>query len=479
MKTNLTLPLLMLCVADHALLVRAQSAGTFTVTGNMLTPRFGHTATLLPNGKVLIAGGFMACSFGFPGCLAAGGAEIYDPLAGTFAATGTMISSRPVGGILLPNGRVLFAEGYSTGMLAGVEVYDPSTGNFNAVGNTTTLTAVNAAILLNDGRVLLIGFAGRVSGAELYDPAASTSTAVGNWPPQIGSPFTVLVDGRVWFDSNAIYDPAKGAFSLAAGLSFNDTPPATLLMNGKVLLTGGNTDGGNVNLAELYDPATDKIGFTGRMATPRDGHTANLLPDGTVLIAGGAAGFNANTNRTPAISSAELYDPATGRFSATGNMTSLRFGHAAVVLNNGRVLITGGSRGDSSTSVTGMSSVELYTPNALVPAPVLFSLSGHSEGQAAIWHAETGEIAGAGSPAVAGEVLSMYTTSLADGGVIPPHVAVGGRVAEVLFFGPAPGYSRYYQVNFRVPSGVVSGPAVPLRLTYLGRPSNEVTIGVR
>jgi uncharacterized protein (TIGR03437 family) len=78
-----------------------------------------------------------------------------------------------------------------------------------------------------------------------------------------------------------------------------------------------------------------------------------------------------------------------------------------------------------------------------------------------------------------GEVLSLYTNNLAEAGVIPPQVAVGDRLAEILFFGDAPGYPGYYQVNFRVPSGVAPGPAVPVHLTYLGRPSNEVAIAVQ
>ena len=115
----------------------------------------------------------------------------------------------------------------------------------------------------------------------------------------------------------------------------------------------------------------------------------------------------------------------------------------------------------------------------LIPAPRLFSLPGDGRGQGAIWHAATGEIASPSSPAVAEEVLSLYATTLVDGGRIPPQVAIGGRLAETLYFGSAPGYPGYTQVNFRMPSGVAPGPAAPVRLTYIGRPSNEVTIGVQ
>jgi uncharacterized protein (TIGR03437 family) len=73
----------------------------------------------------------------------------------------------------------------------------------------------------------------------------------------------------------------------------------------------------------------------------------------------------------------------------------------------------------------------------------------------------------------------MYTTSLLEGGLIPPKLAIGGQVAEVLFFGDAPGYPGYYQVNFRVPNSVAPGLAVSVQLSYLGRPSNEVSIGVQ
>ena len=214
---------------------------------------------------------------------------------------------------------------------------------------------------------------------------------------------------------------------------------------------------------------------TGSMITPRFLHTATLLADGRVLIAGGIA---AGVNPDPSVGgSAEIYDPSSGTFTATGNMPTPRALQTATMLSDGRVLIAGGY--DAGHFETILSSAELYTPAVLVPAPVLVSLSGDGKGQGAIWNPATGQIASSQNPTVAGEILSMYTTSLAEGGVVPPQVAIGGKLAEILFFGDAPGYPGYFQVNFRVPSGVAPGSAVSVRLIYIGRPSNAVTIGAQ
>jgi hypothetical protein len=265
-----------------------------------------------------------------------------------------------------------------------------------------------------------------------------------------------------------LYDPATGTFSLTApifvGSSLSFT--ATLLMTGKVLVAGGVGVGSYLITAGVYDPSMGTFTATGNLTTARQDQTATLLPDGTVLIAGGD--FAEGT-------SAELYDVSGGTFWSAGAMATARFLHTATLLPDGRVLLAGGLPNSTATT----SNAELYAPPSLIAGPALFSLSGDGRGQGAVWQALTGLIASPSSPAIAGDILSLYTTSLVNGGVIPPQVAIGGQLAEVLFFGAAPGYPGYSQINFRVLSGLPPGSTVPLRLNYLERTSNEVTIGLR
>jgi uncharacterized protein (TIGR03437 family) len=155
-----------------------------------------------------------------------------------------------------------------------------------------------------------------------------------------------------------------------------------------------------------------------------------------------------------------------------------RYAHTATLLKDGRVLIAGGLGVTSSPCGNSLPILaELYTPDFVTPPAVLLSVS--ASGQGAILHASTQQLVSPDNPAVPGEALEIYGTGLIDGAVIPPQVAIGGRMAEVLFFGKAPGYAKLNQINVRVPSGIVSGPQVPMRLNYLSRPSNQVTITVR
>src|SRR5436305_1878191 len=127
---------------------------------------------------------------------------------------------------------------------------------------------------------------------------------------------------------------------------------ATLLHNGKVLVAGGFD--GNITLAsaELYDPAKGTCGTTGSRVTARAYHTAPLLPNGKVLFAGGGDGHMI-------FATAELYDPASGTWSATGSLVFTRFGHTATLLPNGKVLVAGGSKFQLGSR---HASAELYDP---------------------------------------------------------------------------------------------------------------------
>jgi uncharacterized protein (TIGR03437 family) len=460
MRTSVTLQVLLFAAGVAAL---AQSPGTFTPTGSMTITRSGYTATLLPGGKVLFAGGNTAT------------AELYDPATGTFTRTGDMTTPRSNhSATVLPDGKVLIAGGYAP-LLSSAELYDPSTGMFSSLGNMPQAGS-GTAILLANGTVFLaenIG-PGLIATAEIYDAVAGAFSFTGNQlylgGKQQGA---LLAEGRVLLldccRAEQLYDPASGTFSLTGAMTgiYEDGFASAMPATGKLLVTGGyDEDVGRVSAgACLYDSATGTFVATGNMETPRNDHTATTLGDGTVLIAGGYVG----PTSASVTASAEIYDPAAGTFAPTGDMTRVRVNHTATLLLDGTVLIADGST----------TPAEIYHPVQPVPAPVLFSLGGDAQGQGAVWHAATGQVASASNPAIAGEALSMYTTSLVEGGVMPPQVSVGGLLAKVLYFGDAPGYPGYFQINFQVPVGVTAGPSVPVALTYLGRSSNAVSISVQ
>ena len=492
MKTNVAFLLLVLA-AGQTPKAAAQSPGTFTATGNMNTPRFFHTATLLADGRVLIAGGSSrdASTGAF---ITQSSAELYDPRTGRFTPTGNMTMPRTRHtAALLPDGRVLIAGGGRTDAygdsLASAELYDPTTGRFTATGEMSTARLSPTATLLNNGKVLIVawcytstGFACSPADAELYDPGTGTFAPTGNRNFEGADTATLLPNGKVLITRGyppaepyaswaELYDASTGAFTATGYATTNHSvPTATLMMNGKVLIAGGDIgdgDGGSV-IAEVYDPATGAFSRTGDMTVGREQHTETLLPDGRVLFAGGHLTIDF-------AATAEIYDPIMGAFTRTANMPTAHELHTATLLADGTVLLAGGFMPWPALT----SNAEIYHPAVLVPSPQSFSVSANGQGQGAILHANTSLLASPESPAAVGEALEIYLTGLGDGSQIPPQVSIGGRMAEVLWFGNTPGYAGLNQIYVRVPNGVAPGPAVPVRINYIGRPSNQVTIAVQ
>ncbi len=290
-----------------------------------------------------------------------------------WSPTGSMSEAR--GGhaaVILPSGKVLVIGGDAT-----ADVYDPTTGTFSATGPPMFAHGVNAtATLLNDGRVLVVGGTDAPSAAELYDPASGKFLSTGP-PVQPHGYFhtaTLLNDGRVLVvgglvnagnggaasDTNAggeTYDPKTGKFAATGAMMANrNLHTATLLLDGRVLIAGGQSRAPFApsltvfDSTEIYDPSSGVFSPAGSMEEPRSGHFAALLSNGDVLIGGGAT----------LDGSAELFNPTYRQFSATGSMSvATRSVATASLLSSGQVLVVGGQNAGTNAATT---SAELYNP---------------------------------------------------------------------------------------------------------------------
>jgi Putative Ig domain/Galactose oxidase, central domain/Kelch motif len=347
-------------------------SGVFSNTGSLVTAREAPTATLLPNGKVLVAGGYNNTNDNLAS------AELYDPATGSWTATGSLAIARSSHtATLLPNGKVLVAGGVNTnGYLASAELYDPATGSWAPTGSLGIARGDHTATLLPNGKVLVASGSnfGDLVGAELYDPASGIWTATGGLiTARRFHTATLLPSGKVlvaggsndtseYLANAELYDPASGSWTATGSLgAARNIHTATLLSDGKILVAGGS----NATLtalasAELYDSASGSWAATGGLATARYSHTATLLPNGKVLVAGGGSGG-------AALASAELYDPASGNWTATGSLGASRFLHIAALLLNGKVLVAGGLGAGGA-----LASAELYNSTSLAP-PVITS----------------------------------------------------------------------------------------------------------
>ena len=313
------------------------SASFVPTSGGMIYPRSGHCASLLPDGRALIVGG-KANGIFFKT------AELFDPVTQSFSASDNLTQERTgATATLLSNGKVLIAGGEDSGgiLLSSTELYDPTTGTFQPTGNMNLPRSQHTATLLSNGKVLLMGSIGGTNSAELFDPASGVFSTTGS-----------LIQARVHHT-------------------------ATLLPNGEVLVLGGTQimppiGGGaaaapvSLDSAELYDPSTGLFQTAGKLLIARDFHSATLLPNGTVLVAGGYShGFDGDAQpEWNSMFVAELFDPMGSVSTEAASLKTDRAEHVATTLGNGQILITGGITGSlefsPNPSTVTLASGELY-----------------------------------------------------------------------------------------------------------------------
>jgi WD40 repeat protein len=357
--------------------VQSAQAQYFTNIGAMNTAREMHATALLLDGRVLVAGGINKTGW-------VSGVEIYDPATGVWATTNSLSLGRHAAkATLLPNGKVLVTGGYNYyagGPVATVDLYDPASGTWSTNTMSTPRTGATATPLGN-GQVLVTGGAydnnsHHTNSTELYNPTNATWTLAAPMSiARVSHTATLLTDGQVLvaggyyysagqqiLSTAELYNPTNGTWTPVnpiANARYAHT--ATRLANGKVLIAGGQGTSDIIASAEMYDPASRSWTPVRPMTGARYYHTATLLPNNQLLVAGGY----------PSLASAELFDPDTATWAPAGTLTHSRYLHSATLLPNGRALLVGGD--DNTGSYNAVNSAEQYIPAPVVVPPPHFS----------------------------------------------------------------------------------------------------------
>jgi WD40 repeat protein len=361
----------------------AQSAAadpSVTPTGSLRWDRFSHTATMLANGQVLAVGGQgfpcvpcssagVSCTGNYCSSTTNNTAELYDPPTGTWRLTGSLSRRGWHSATLLRNGHVLVVGGldftsYTDRYLNAAELYDPAAGVWRPTQSTIAIAGPNNSVLLPNGKVLVVA----ETVAELFDPATETWKSTGALLSSAG-PLALLPDGNVLsvrYDSAQLYDPTHESWRITNSPNVpTNVGTLTLLKDGRVLATGSLGD------AEIYDPATRIWSVTGHLNKARGGgpYSATLLPNGKVLVTGGWDPRGSDG----VLSSAELYDPTTGTWTPMPNLSTRRTFHTATLLPDDKVLLVGGMEGDLDTWTISHNSAELF--DLRLPRPTSLSIS--------------------------------------------------------------------------------------------------------
>lgn len=369
--------------ASNEVSPRPPTPAAWRVTGSLQQARTSHTATLLANGKVLVVGGTSVPDANHFEFIYLSSAELYDPATKAWKTVAAMDTGRTGHtATLLPNGKVMIVGGNnSAGYVYWAELYDPATDTWTLGAPLAGARAGHRATLLSNGKVLVIGGENRqggLTGVELYDPginAWTTVTEIPFGPSILGYTATLLPSGKLMITGGAmttsanfgegylLYDPLGNAWTrqTTQPRPSRDPSTASLLSSGKLLFTYWF----NYSGASLFDPETNLFTAAGGDDTAAGGskhtakHTATVLSNGTVLLVGGVTAVEHFNELV--LATAELYDPATNTWSQTAPLIiGPRYGHTATRLPNGAVLVVGGISARQGASIFPHKDAALY-----------------------------------------------------------------------------------------------------------------------
>jgi len=280
----------------------AQQYGYWEIIDSMNVPRWNFSTSIFSNGKVLVSG------TGSDSLL--NSAEIYYSDSNSWIKTTPMLQGRSFHHLVtLNDGEVIAIGGYKK---KSCEIFNTITNSWKYTDSLETLKYFgDTATLLNDGRIL-------VAGGYYFDQSNLQN---------------------IYFNISEIYNPATKTWSLTDSLEEGRSGhTATLLKDGRVLVTGGRGNGNHLNSSEIYDPITNQWSSAANLLHARLRHSAVLLSDGRVFVSGGVT-----PDSTLGTRYCEIYDPVSDSWSEAGEMTVLRTSHKTLLLLDSTVLITGGS----------------------------------------------------------------------------------------------------------------------------------------